>query len=48
MHSALMERTRHRWSVQLLRRWLVPPLMVWRVVGSDNELVNIVTPLLGH
>jgi hypothetical protein len=30
-----------------LRRWLALPLPVWRVDGGDDELVDIVTPLLG-
>jgi hypothetical protein len=30
-----------------LRKWLAPPLKVWRVDGGDDELVDIVMPLLG-
>jgi hypothetical protein len=38
----------HTWrKVRLPRRWLAPPLSVWRVDGDDDELVDIVTPLLG-
>jgi hypothetical protein len=29
-------RTCRGWSARLLRRWLAPPLMVWRVDGGDN------------
>jgi uncharacterized membrane protein YqaE (UPF0057 family) len=39
----------HRYrKVRLLRRWLAPPLTVWRVDGGDDELVDIMTPLLGY
>jgi hypothetical protein len=40
-------RTCRRRGVGPLRRWLTLPLMVWRVDGSDDELVNVVAPLLG-
>jgi hypothetical protein len=30
-----------------LHKWLALPLLVWRVDGGDDELVDIVTPLLG-
>jgi hypothetical protein len=36
-----------RWrGVRILRRWLVPPLMERRVDGSDDKLIDVVTPLL--
>jgi hypothetical protein len=44
----------HRWharrrgGARILRRWLMPPLLGRRVDGGNNELVDIVTPLLHH
>jgi hypothetical protein len=35
----------HGWRTRC--RWLAPPLPVWRVDGGDDELVDIVRPLLG-
>jgi hypothetical protein len=36
----------HWRGVRILRRWLAPPLMERRVDGSDDELIDVVTPLL--
>jgi hypothetical protein len=46
--TVLCQRER-TWQHQgrLLRTGLAPPLLVWRVDSGDDELVNIVTPLLG-
>jgi hypothetical protein len=33
--------------VRLLHRWLAPLVTVWHVDDGDDELVDIVTPLLG-
>jgi hypothetical protein len=47
-------RLRHEWrtrrcrKVRLLHRGLAPPLMVWCVDSGNDELVNVVMPLLGH
>jgi hypothetical protein len=40
-------RTRRCRKARLLRSWLAQPLTVWRVDCGDDELVDIVTPLLG-
>jgi hypothetical protein len=41
-------RAHHRRGAGLLRIWLTSPLVVQRVDDSDNELVDIVAPLLGR
>jgi uncharacterized membrane protein YqaE (UPF0057 family) len=33
--------------VRLLRKWLAPPVTVWHVDGGNDDLVDIVMPLLG-
>jgi hypothetical protein len=35
-------------GVRMLRRWLAPPLMERRVDGSNDELIDVATPLLYH
>jgi hypothetical protein len=36
----------HRHGARILHGWPMSPLLGWRVHGSDNELVDVVTPLL--
>jgi hypothetical protein len=39
-------RAHRRWGAGPLHRWLTPPLMVWHIDGSDNELVDVMVHTL--
>jgi hypothetical protein len=34
--------------MRLLHRWQMPHLSMWHVDGDDDELVDVVTPLLSR
>jgi hypothetical protein len=46
-HVCLMRHARSRGGARMCYRRLLPPsLMVWRVDGHDDELIDVVAPLL--